>query len=146
MNQFEKWLRSKNGRTAIIGLVVLLFIVGLTGQLVGWWDILGLSSTAGLPAGEWPEPTGGYTCLPGCNEMDGRFLSLVSSGMSSFAGEKIVVWIGVPGQYTSFELGVFDGDTGMDNNGIQRRAGNWDGCPEATYTLYADPRKRHGPR
>ena len=145
MNQFEKWLRSKNGRTTIIGLVVLLLVVGVVGQLVGWWDIIGLPSTAGLPDGEWPAPPGdGYTCLPTCDVTDGRMISMVSDDLNSFGGEKVVIWIGVPGQYTSFELGIFDGDSGKDDNGnlVSFRGGNWDGTTaEATYTLYADPLK-----
>ncbi|MEW5872755.1 MAG: hypothetical protein AB1894_26080 [Chloroflexota bacterium] len=63
--------------------------------------------------------------------------------MATFSGEKIVAWIGVPGTKPSFELGIFDGDFGKDDNGSPNwSAGHWDGYQgETLYTLYADPLK-----
>jgi len=51
--------------------------------------------------------------------------------------------VSVPGDYTAFELGFFDGDSGKDNNGnVNFQEGNWDNTTaETTYTLYADPLK-----
>jgi hypothetical protein len=65
--------------------------------------------------------------------------------MRTFAGEKIVVWISVPGNMTSFEMGIFDGDSGRDDNGASNwTQGNWDDeTTPGTYTLYADPLKNN---
>jgi len=143
MNQIEKWLRSKTGRNTLIGVVVLLLAVGVVGQLVGWWDIVGLSSTAGLPSGEWPAPADGVTCLPTCVETDGRFLLIANAGIATFAGEKVVLWVSVPGNQADFTLGIFDGDAGKNAEGVSDPyTGHWDSMTtEATYTLYADPLK-----
>ncbi len=141
MNKFNRWLRSKQGLYSIIGLVAVLVLVVVLGQLAGWWNIAGGPGAAGLPPAQYDAPPGGYTCLPTCDETDGRFLALVSARLKSFAGEKIVLWIAVPGNYTEFELDIFDGDSGEDNNGnLNWTAGNWDGTyAEATFALYADP-------
>lgn len=143
MKQIEKWLRSKNGRNTLIGVVVLLLAVGVVGQLVGWWDVAGLSGTAGLPSGEWPAPADGVTCLPTCSETDGRFLLIANAGIATFAGEKVVLWVSVPGNQAEFTLGIFDGDAGKNAEGVlDEYTGHWDSMTtEATYTLYADPLK-----
>lgn len=95
----------------------------------------------GHPGCLLPRPPGGYTCLPTCSETDGKFLHISNAGMATFAGEKVVAWVRVPGDYTSFKLEIFDGDSGKDNAGnLNWRDGNWDeNTTEATYTLYADP-------
>lgn len=150
-SKFSHWIRSKAGLASITGLVVILVLVGLIGQQLEWWD-LNLSGAAGvaitLPPVQYPDPQGGYTCLPSCTPNDttpndGKFLIISNLGQASFAGEKVVVWIGVPGNKTSFEIGIFDGDSGKDNTGkVNLFQGNWDdGTTEATYTLYADPLK-----
>ncbi len=127
-----------NWRTGTVILIALILIIGI-GQIFGAWEPLwrALFGTA------FPPPEGGYTCLPTCSETDGKFLSMPGEQMASFGGEKIVVWIGVPAGYDSFELGIFDGDSGKDNNGnVNWWGGNWDNTTtETTYTLYADPLK-----
>jgi hypothetical protein len=85
----------------------------------------------------------GYTCFPSCLENDGRFLSLPGLDMASFSDGRIVAWIGVPAGQATFELGIFDGDSGRNDAGeIDMFSGNWDTTEvETIYTLYADPLK-----
>jgi hypothetical protein len=150
-SKFSRWIRSKAGLASIAGLVVVLVLVGIIGQQLEWWD-LNLSGAAGvaitLPPVQYPDPQGGYTCLPTCamtngNPEDGKFLLISNLGAETFASEKVVVWVGVPGNKASFELGIFDGDSGKDSTGkVNFTAGNWDdGITEVVYTLYADPLK-----
>ncbi len=143
MSKLNRWLRSKVGIVVIISVVVVLIGVAVVGQSLGWWQTGGQEGTAGLPGGTYPAPAGGYTCLPTCSETDGKFLHISNSGMATFSGEKVVAWVSVPGDFTSFELSIFDGDSGKDNAGnLNWAAGNWDDTTtEATYTLYADPLK-----
>jgi hypothetical protein len=118
---------------------VLLLVLGI-GQIFGAWEPLWRS----LFGTAFPSPAGGYTCLPTCVENDGKFLSHPGEQMASFAGSKIVVWIGVPEDQSSFEIGFFDGDSGKDDAGNVGGmwVGNWDETTtETTYTLYADPLK-----
>ena len=71
-----------------------------------------------------------YTCFPSCSTTDGRFLALAGSGLNTLAGDLIKFSIGVTASTASFEIGIFDGDTG----------GLWDyGTVPSTYVLYADP-------
>lgn len=144
--KISRWLRSKTGKQTLAGILAALVIVAIVGQLVGVWDFRALFGTAGYQS--W----GQYRCLPSCDDgmtpdengaiepQDGKFLRISNAGMASFAGEKIVLWIGVPITQTSFEVGIFDGDSGKDNAGaINKAAGNWDSVTqEAIYTLYAD--------
>ncbi len=131
--RIRRWF---NGRTVAAILAVLVVVVG-AGLIFGWWASLwqGLFGTAG--------PAGGYSCLPTCDEVDGKFLSMPGEDMYSFGGESIYVWISVPAGQGQFELGIFDGDSGKDNNGnINFTKGNWDNTTtESAYTLYADPWK-----
>jgi hypothetical protein len=142
LRKFSRWIRSKAGLASIAGLVVVLLLVGIVGQQLKWWD-LNLTGTAGFSLGEYPAPQGGYTCLPTCLDDDGKFLVISNPDQATSDSEKLVVWIGVPGNKTSFELNIFDGDTGKDDSGkINAWKGNWDdGTLESTYRLYADPLK-----
>ncbi|MBN2547772.1 MAG: hypothetical protein JXB15_01340 [Anaerolineales bacterium] len=141
-SKFTRWLRSKAGMATIAGVLIVAVVLAVAGQQLGWWAGPG---TAGIPAASYPVPAGGYTCLPSlvCDQEDGKFLIISSTGKATFAGAKIVAWIAVPGDYTTFELGIFDGDTGKDSAGqLNYYNGNWDEkYPESTYTLYADPLK-----
>lgn len=134
----SKWLNWKTGvavlAVLLIAALVLQFTVGW-GQIIRW-----MFGTAG--------PSGGQTCLPTCETDDGKFLLISNNGMYTFAGQKIVAWITVPADWGSWELGIFDGDSGKDNAGnIRMVGGNWDDTTtEATYTLYADPAKLGGAR
>lgn len=129
-----KWL---NWKTGVAVLAVLLIAAVLVQIFVGWGTIWGyLFGTAG--------PAGGQTCLPSCNtgpDEDGKFLSLPGEDMASFGGEKSVVWVTVPGDWGSFEIGFYDGDSGKDGAGnVNMLRGYWDDTQaECTYILYADP-------
>ena len=71
-----------------------------------------------------------YNCFPTCSISDGRFLALSGSGLATLAGDTQSIEFAVPAAMTSFEIGVFDGDTG----------GYWDlAAIPSRYTLYADP-------
>lgn len=146
--KFSRWLRSKEGRVTFMSLAALVLIVAVAGQLLGWWAALGrlITGTVGAPAVSYPAPAGGYTCLPSCADgisapQDGQFLIMSGGDMHSFGGATTVVWISVPGNYTAFEMSIFDGDTGKDDTGNSNWAyGNWDRqTTESSYTLYADP-------
>ncbi|MFC1879773.1 hypothetical protein ACFLZW_07645, partial [Chloroflexota bacterium] len=132
MNSFNRWLRSTAGIATIAGVVVVALVVAVLGQQLGWWGAG--PGTAGLPEATFPDPIGGYTCLPTCVENDAKFINTVAYDQYSFGGAKIVVWIGVPGNKADFQWGLFDGDAGEDGSN-----GNWDYRPvPTTYTLYAD--------
>lgn len=146
--KLNRWLRSKEGKGVLMGLAALVLVVVVAGQFLGWWAALGrlITGTVGSPVATFPAPPGGYTCLPSCADgaskpQDGQFLIMSGGNMNSFGGATTVVWISVPGNYTSFELSIFDGDTGKNNAGnLDWKAGNWDnGTEESTYTLYPDP-------
>ena len=124
--------------------MALALVVAIVGQLANWWELIPGAGTVVIPLPDpYPAPEGGYTCIPTCNETDGKFLSMPGEDMASFGGEKVVVWLSVPADYPTFELGIFDGDSGRDNEGnINPWFGNWDNTTtESTYTLYADPLK-----
>jgi hypothetical protein len=138
----QRWLRSPQGLMSVIGAIVLILALGLAGQLAGWWNLVPGAGTVLPPAAPaWGAPGGGYSCLPTCDETDGKFFVVAGSGLRTFAAEPIITWIGVPETQSSVEIGVFDGDTGKDNNGnLNIYLTNWDqGTTESIYTLYADP-------
>ena len=134
MNNFNRWIRSKAGRTTIASVIVIMLVVAVIGQFAGWW---GGPGTALPPVGQ--------DCMPTCEENDGRMLLVVGSGgnQQTFAGENNIVWISVPEQYASFTLSVFDGDSGKDPSGqVNKTGGDWDTTiEEVKYVLYADPLK-----
>ncbi len=146
-SKLARWIRSRTGLATIGGVLIALLAIVLVGQQFGWWESLGLSGAAGveikLPPVEYADPQGGYTCFPTCVENDGKFLMIANNGVKTFAGVEQVFWIGVPGNKESFDLGIFDGDSGLDNAGQANLfQGNWDDSKtEALYTLYADPLK-----
>jgi len=71
-----------------------------------------------------------YTCFPTCAINDGRFLALAGIGLDTLAGDSQEFEISVPSGTASFEIGIFDGDTG----------GMWDVSTTPTqYSVYADP-------
>ncbi|MBN1483585.1 MAG: hypothetical protein JXA37_02590 [Chloroflexia bacterium] len=130
MSKAQRQLRKLFNWKTGVGVLAVLLIVLIVGQIAGWWP-WAVTGTV------FPNPPDGYTCLPTCSETDGKFLSMPGEDMASFGGEKAVVWIGVPDGNPSFEIGFFDGDSGKD-----WATGNWDNTTtETTYTLYADPLK-----
>ncbi len=89
----------------------------------------------------------GYSGLPTMIENDGKLLCIVGEEEQTFANVPISVWIEVDPTVSSFEIGIFDGDTGRTNAGVlDWVAGNWDTSPFGSYTqmiyeLYPDPLK-----
>ncbi|MBN1891009.1 MAG: hypothetical protein JW850_23635 [Thermoflexales bacterium] len=144
--KISRWLRSKTGKQTLAGVLAVLLIISITGELIGWWNLVPGLGTA--VEGPYPKPSGGYSCMPTCAENDGKFISLPGEDMASFGGESAVFWVSVPGDYAnnSFSLGFFDGDSGKNTNGdltpTSWASGNWDNTTtKCTYTLYADPVK-----
>ena len=72
-------------------------------------------------------------CLPTCSTVDGRFLTIAGTNLSTIVDEEIVVNLVSRGD--NLEFGIFDGEAG----------GNWDFAPNPAskfhvmYELYADP-------
>ncbi len=106
--------------------------------MAGWalLTLLGATASGQSAAGE------SYECFPSCSETDARMLSLAGFTYSSISGFFIQARITVPASAESFEIGVFDGDTGKDPDGfLNPGTGHWDeGTHELEYALYADPR------
>ena len=135
--KLKLWYNSKKGKDTLIGVLSAALLLSLFGQF-GLLEGLGglLSGTAGPGEGE-------YSCMPTCNETDGKFLSMPGDDMASFGGAQIDMWITAAQSQPSFEVGIFDGDSGLDNTGVLNLVGgNWDSTTtECVYTLYADPGK-----
>ena len=146
MSNFSRWIRSKQGIATIGGALVLVLLVAVVGSFAGWWDTLGLTGAAGvptLPKPSFPAPQDGVTCLPTCETNDGKFLAHPGADIASFNNEPVVVWIGVPGQFTAFDLEIFDGNSALNASGVvDRWGGYWDEISsEPVYKIYADPMK-----
>jgi len=84
---------------------------------------------------------GNYTYFPTASTTDARMLGLSGRPAITLAGETIRIRLETPANLNTFELGLFDGDTGKDNAGnINATAGNWDsGSAELEYSVFADP-------
>jgi hypothetical protein len=86
---------------------------------------------------------GVFTYFPTASTTDARFLNLTQAGSKvvTLGGAPIITKIRVPAGTESFEVGIFDGDSGRDNTGaLNPGGGNWDtGSTETVYTLIADP-------
>lgn len=82
-----------------------------------------------------------YTYFPTGATNDGRMLCLAGLPLETMAGATIEMRIGVPSGVGSFEVGVFDGDSGKNAAGeLVDPGGSWDaGTAQLEYTLYADP-------
>ena len=129
--RLKRWFDSKRGKDTVIVVLMLALVASLVVQFTG------VSGVAGWLTGTVGAANEGYTCLPTCTEDDGRFLAVTEE----FGGHAVVAWVEVPDGESSFELGIFDGDTGLDSAGILNAGeGNWDTVQaEVSYTLYADP-------
>jgi len=70
------------------------------------------------------------TGIPDDDENSGRMVNLLR-GLQSLGEQGTNFHIGIPGDASTFEIGIFDGDQG----------GKWDpsGTDQAWFTLYADP-------
>lgn len=133
--RFKRWYASKRGKDTVITVLAIALVISIVGQVVGW------SNIGRLLAGTTGPGLGGYSCMPTCVEDDGKFLSMPGEDMASFGGASIILWIEAPIGQSSFEIGIFDGDSGkLDDGSIDPPNGNWDDTDiETTYTLYADP-------
>ncbi len=82
-----------------------------------------------------------YTYFPTGAVNDGRMLCLAGLPLETMAGATVEMRIGVPSGVSSFEVGIFDGDTGKNAAGqLVDPGGSWDaGTAQLEYTLYADP-------
>lgn len=132
-SKFNRWLRSRTGLATVSALLILAVVVGV---------VLYNGLSGGTPPQQkFDAPDRGYTCMPTCDEKDGRFLVMVGADMASFTNAPVSLFFGVPAQYTQFNIQIFDGDDGMDSTGALSVAnGNWDTMSvEPVYTLYADP-------
>lgn len=100
--------------------------------------ILALALSLAAP-GQLPAQT--YEYIPTGDETDGRFLSLGSVNLVSFGGSTISISIGAEGSRSSVEIGIFDGDTGLDGAGnLDPSQGHWDlGTAGVEFCLYYDP-------
>lgn len=82
-------------------------------------------------------------CFPSCSEVDSRMVSMVGGDENSFNNLSYYFYFTVPEEYTQFDLEIFDGDTGMDENGnyVTWWTGNWDRelLPAIRYSLYTNP-------
>lgn len=142
MKTFEKFFRSRNGVFTLLGIAaILLVIVAYSSDVLG-----GLTGTAGV---SYPMPPNGFTCLPTCVENDAKMFSMIGSDQGNISTPSLKVWIMVPGDQSSFTLGIFDGDSSKDSKNkltLSRgqwnyNFGNWDNAlsGDTTYALYADP-------
>src|SRR5512133_3659903 len=116
LRKFDRWLKSKQGKTALYGIVILVVAIGLIGLPLGWWSKLA-DALRGAAGATYGDPLYGYTCFPTCETNDGKFLAISNQGTYTFTGEKIVLWVGIPGNKTTFDLSFFDGDSGRDTAG-----------------------------
>ena len=79
-----------------------------------------------------------HVCFPTCDESDGRFLIVPGgTGADTFTRNTIVVGLTAPSGATSFDVGIFDGDTNAQDASGAR---HWDqGAMPMTYEVFADP-------
>lgn len=83
---------------------------------------------------------GVYSYLPTANVRDGRMLCRAGTPLQTLACGPMEVRIAVPSTLASFDLGIFDGESGKDAAGrLVDPGGTWDtGTQELEYSLYAD--------
>jgi hypothetical protein len=88
------------------------------------------------PQGDTPVPlTSSFNAIPSEDPDDGKFLGVFGSGMSTLGGLETIIYIGVPSNQTSFELGIFDADiTHMWDYDVVERG-------QSNFALFKDPLK-----
>lgn len=127
MNLFPIWARSTFAKCApvILGFVLLASAFAMVGQK---------NLTIGSVGNPTPN-TASYYAIPSEDPDDGKFLGVFGAGMSTLGGLETIIYIGVPANQTSFELGIFDADiTHMwDYDVIERGQSN--------FALFKDPLK-----
>src|SRR5437879_3824430 len=93
-----------------------------------------LSAGAGVGPLSNPGPTPKFTGtgLPSLDPDDAKFFGVAGTDLSTLAGVKIVLFIGVPAGSSTFSVGLFDGDVG----------GAWDFLTTSfSYHIFKDPLK-----
>ncbi|HEX2644061.1 MAG TPA: SdrD B-like domain-containing protein [Thermoanaerobaculia bacterium] len=82
---------------------------------------------------------GQFKCFPSCSTTDSRFLVIATgAGLVTLSDTTLDIQLAAPAGSSSFQVGVFDGDSGgLDGLLLQ----HWDfgAVTPYTYTLYADP-------
>ncbi len=126
MNLIPKWTSSISGKGAVVLLSIFL--------VVSAFSMVGQKSVRETQV-EKPRPMTTYYAIPSEDPDDGKFLGVFGSGMSTLGGLETIIYIGVPSNQTSFELGIFDADiTHMwDYDSIERGVSN--------FALFKDPLK-----
>ena len=102
------------------------------------WKIVALAVLALLPAGAARAQIGPgpFSYFPTGDVTDGRFLGFGCTGIATFEQE-VNVGIAAPIGQVSFNVNIFDGDTGRPDSANRP---HWDiGTRQLVYRLYADP-------
>lgn len=117
---------------ARLGVVRTVLAAGIAFVLVA--SLLPNSLPRGQPLSPppGPSPLATFTAFPTLDPDDGKFMSVAGQGLQTLAGIAVVTFVGVPKGTSSFEVGIFDGDT----------SANWDsGSDVVKYKLYRDALK-----
>ena len=95
-----------------------------------------MGTLLGLGALEAQLGPGPFAAFPSQDTTDGRFLGFGCAGLATFE-QNVQIALSAPASTTTFDLNIFDGDTGaLDGTG--RR--HWDlGLRQLKFALYADP-------
>ncbi|HET6387250.1 MAG TPA: hypothetical protein VFJ58_27995, partial [Armatimonadota bacterium] len=82
-----------------------------------------------------------YSYFPTASATDSRMLAIGGAGADCLGAIQLNITLGVPASSPTFELGIFDGDTGKTPAGtLDPGSGHWDGgSTQLMYSLYADP-------
>ncbi len=126
MNPTPEWASTIYTKCAVSLIAIAL--------LVSAFSMVGQDAVWEAPV-ENPRPMATYYAIPSEDPDDGKFLGVFGSGMSTLGGLETIIYIGVPSNQTSFELGIFDADiTHMwDYDVIDRGVSN--------FALFKDPYK-----
>ncbi|UCD91763.1 MAG: PKD domain-containing protein [Methanobacteriota archaeon] len=126
MDLFPDWARSNYAKcaTVFLGFVLLASGFAMVGQKGDVTNSL-----------DNPVPNAAsYYAIPSEDPDDGKFLGLFGINMSTISGLETIIYIGVPANQTSFEVGIFDADL----------SANWDYISTpgvANFSIYKDPLK-----
>lgn len=79
---------------------------------------------------------GPFAAFPSESATDGRFLGFGCAGLATFE-QNVQMALAAPASTTTFDLNIFDGDTGSLDGAAKR---HWDlGTRQLKFSLYADP-------
>ena len=96
--------------------------------------VIGVLATSG--AAQAQLGPGPFAAFPSQSATDGRFLGFGCAGLATFE-QNVQIALSAPASTTTFDLNIFDGDTGA-LDGLARR--HWDlGTRQLKFSLYADP-------